>query len=161
MWYLVCFSTSLSPSVNDVLCSTNTCHPTSLDPCETTKHSYQKGISSKPLPMTPIMTAIAQRRPVPWTGRRLVPSTGPDLTLNRSHLNRSHLNRSHLGGVHVPVGPVYGTNCLHKRLPKKLTLRVCGVRFTCFDSCKHETRRFSKKRHFLRQTASSTYADVQ
>ena len=120
MWYLVCFSTSLSPSVNYVLYSTNTCHPTSLDPCETTKHSYQKGISSKPLPMTPIMTAIAQHRPVPWTGRRLVPSTGPDLTLNRSHLNRSHLNRSHLGGVHVPVGPVYGTNCLHKRLQKSL-----------------------------------------
>ena len=50
----------------------------------------------------------------------MVPSTGPDLTLNRSHLNRSHLNRSHLGGIHLPVGPVYGTNGLHKRLQKSL-----------------------------------------
>ena len=50
----------------------------------------------------------------------MVPLTGPDLTLNHSHLNRSHLNRSHLGGVYLPVGPVYGTNCLHKRLQKSL-----------------------------------------
>ena len=161
MRYFVCFSTSLSLNVNYVLYTTNTCHSNKSGPRQSHKTFISKRYEFKTIAYDTYNDSTCTAQTCPVDGMKIGPvsGTGP----YSEPLSPEPLSSEPLSSWRRPPSSWSRPrdSVSTEMATEKVTLRVCGVGFTCFDSCKNEKRGFSKKRHFLRQSAFSTSADVQ